>query len=238
MPEKDQGLQAITLSQNQENMTLLPKEWKICPRCKEEYQNLSFAGICVDCQNNNNLQRQRETSGLPKRYLEMTFEEFKQTTQNHKMLYSAAQDFIKNDKGLYISGNAGQGKTHIAVAIMQKLQGLGARVKFESVPELFLRLRSSFKTDGFDERVFIDQYGNCEFLVLDDLGAEKASDYNLQTLYLIFDRRYRNTQNKIVITSNLTLQELAEATSDRICSRIAEMCQVIEVFGKDWRLKQ
>jgi len=72
-------------------------------------------------------------------------------------------------------------------------------------------------------------------LLLDDIGAEKASEWVKQTLYLIIDNRYGNMK-KTFITSNLTLNQISNQLDDRISSRIAGMSNTIRMQGKDRRL--
>jgi DNA replication protein DnaC len=71
---------------------------------------------------------------------------------------------------------------------------------------------------------------------MDDLGVEKTSEWSMQTLYTITDWRYRELRQTLV-TSNLTLDEIAGKVGDRIASRIAGMCKVVELKGKDRRIK-
>ena len=118
-----------------------------------------------------------------------------------------------------------------------------------TVPDLFFEIKSSFgKKDGevgwgdnirredMSESQLINGYSGVEVLFIDDIGTEKTTDWAQQTLYTIIDRRYRENL-QTVITSNLSLNELSDKTGDRITSRIAEMCKVIELKGKDRRLK-
>ena len=72
-------------------------------------------------------------------------------------------------------------------------------------------------------------------LALDDIGSEKATDWALQMLYLLIDRRY-SQMLKTIITSNLTLDQIADRLDDRISSRIAGMCKIVSIKGKDRRL--
>jgi DNA replication protein DnaC len=83
----------------------------------------------------------------------------------------------------------------------------------------------------------VDKYSRCPLLVLDDLGVEKTTDWALQTLYVILNNRYTNYRQTI-ITSNLTLEEIGNKLGDRIASRIAGMCSIIQMKGKDKRIKQ
>ena len=70
---------------------------------------------------------------------------------------------------------------------------------------------------------------------MDDMGAEKTTDWSMSTLYVLIDKRYSEMMPTI-ITSNLTVAEVADKVGDRIASRIAGMCKVIELKGKDRRL--
>jgi DNA replication protein DnaC len=71
-------------------------------------------------------------------------------------------------------------------------------------------------------------------LILDDLGAEKASEWVAETLYILIDDRYGNMK-PTVFTSNYSPSELAERLGDRIVSRIMEMCRIIEIKTSDKR---
>jgi len=84
----------------------------------------------------------------------------------------------------------------------------------------------------------LDHYGaKVVLLVLDDLGAEKVSDFVLQTLYDLLDRRYGECLETI-ITSNLSLDQLTVhygSHGDRLASRIAGMGPALVLKGKDRR---
>jgi DNA replication protein DnaC len=104
------------------------------------------------------------------------------------------------------------------------------------MPELLLKLRGTFKNSSeSDESEIIKTYSEAKILYLDDLGVEKVSDWALQTIYLIIDRRY-SEMLRTIISSNLSLDQLADRLDDRIASRIAGMCEVIKMTGKDRRL--
>ena len=97
-------------------------------------------------------------------------------------------------------------------------------------------LRNTFKDKSEQsETEIINNLSEANILILDDLGAEKSSEFALQSLYVIIDQRYSEIRPTI-ITSNLSLGEIAEKVGDRIASRIAGMCKVIELKGKDRRL--
>jgi len=140
---------------------------------------------------------------------------------------------------LFITGDRGVGKTHLLAAVMREvfLSGL-EDLFFIPVTELLLKIRSTFQKDSAeDEEGILKKFGSIEFLFLDDLGVEKTTEWALQTLYVLIDRRYREMK-KTFITSNLTLDELSTKLDDRITSRIAGMCEVVVMKGKDRRIKK
>lgn len=105
---------------------------------------------------------------------------------------------------------------------------------FITVPELLMKIRSCFSLDKCEETI-VNKYSNVPFLVLDDLGVEKGSEWALQTLYIIINNRYSNCL-QTVITSNFSIEEIGIKLGDRIASRIAGMCDVVELTGTDRRL--
>lgn len=170
-----------------------------------------------------------EMAEVPPRFLEAMPDDFDPVT------WRRCEAALREGSGLFLCGPAGTGKTHLAVAAMHALPRRRGE-RFITVPELLVGLRNSFR-DG--ERVseidIIDRYASAPLLILDDLGAEKSTEFAIQSLYIIIDRRYAGML-RTIITSNLTLDEIAEKVGDRIASRIAGMCQVITMRGEDRRL--
>jgi DNA replication protein DnaC len=147
------------------------------------------------------------------------------------------QDLVLNirttRKGAYIWGPVGTGKTYAAFAILKQLGEMGLRARFHTAPELMDLLRDDFDhKDSYNLERLLENRG---VLIVDDLGTEKASDWVAETLHKIVDKRYREVL-PMIITSNLSLDQLAERIGDRIPSRLSEMCEVIKLDGDDRRL--
>lgn len=192
-----------------------------CPRCGSDLASEWNTYYCPRC-------RELATV-LGRRYLNVNLRDIK----NERIL-GWARD--KTSKGLYLHGPVGTGKTHILAA----LHIYGITTRLTTAPRLLFELRSSFtpgeRTLGQrSEKRIIEDCATTAVLGIDDLGAEKTTDYALQSLYLIIDQHYRD-ETKIVVTSNLNLSELATKLDDRIASRIAEMCEVVKLGGKDRRI--
>lgn len=153
------------------------------------------------------------------------------------------KETIRNnpEKGLYIHGDVGSGKTHIAHGIAHRslTKENPLRVRFYNFTELLRIVRESYsqKFESYYENplnMLLDFTG---LLIVDDVGAEKATDWVQEKLYEIVNTRYEE-QLITIFTSNLSIQELADRVGDRIVSRIVEMCSVIELRGEDRRMEK
>ncbi len=159
---------------------------------------------------------------------------------------------LTTEQSYFIKGNVGVGKSHMAVAIMREyLREIKPEYDeqrkeysyhpeesmpvFVEVPELLLRIRDTYNdASNESEKDIVNYYSSTPFLVLDDLGSEKASEFSTLMLYLIINRRCTSGKTTI-ITSNLSLALIEDRLSDRISSRIKGMCKEINVMGNDKR---
>ena len=155
----------------------------------------------------------------------------------NQVAHQAVDEFLKEERpkrGLFLFGKAGTGKTHLAARIAQETT---LETRFIKMPKLLLELRSNFNTsESWQNEKIIEKLAKIELLIIDDLGAEKMSDWVAETIYLLIDERYGNMRPTI-ITSNFDLEELEQRVGDRVCSRITAMCRLIKVNTKDFRKK-
>ena len=94
------------------------------------------------------------------------------------------------------------------------------------------------KRDFKDNSDYQDEILNTrKMFILDDIGVEKVSEFVEEFMYMLVNEQYEKVY-PIVITSNLSLSELAEKLGDRVVSRIKEMCQIIKLDGEDKRLEK
>lgn len=141
---------------------------------------------------------------------------------------------------LILHGPPGVGKSHLASAATNALLGRGEFVVYMTAPEMLISLRESF---GKQEESFgsaLDKYLRCDWLILDDWGAEKASDWANEVWFTIFNSRYRNSL-PVMVTSNLNLSRGGKSGIDeRLLDRLNEVgfSFVFDVKAKSWRAKE
>jgi DNA replication protein DnaC len=156
-------------------------------------------------------------------------------------------------KGLLFTGSIGVGKTHLAVGILQRLvKDRGVRGLFCDYRELLKSIQNSYNPQvQTTELELLKPVFASEVLVLDDLGAQKPNEWVWDTVALILNSRYNDKLTTIITTnyadlpaagSNLSDPEraareptLGDRIGDRMRSRLAEMCILVKMTGKDCR---
>ena len=138
-------------------------------------------------------------------------------------------------KGLFISGQSGRGKTHICYALMNHLIEIGETVEAVvlNVPQLLEIIREDYNRPA-GEKEFNTSDLRGKLVILDDLGSQKTTEWAEEKLYLLINEYYEE-EVPMIITSNYSIEKLPNHLSDRIVSRIAGGCEVVELEGKDKR---
>jgi DNA replication protein DnaC len=143
---------------------------------------------------------------------------------------------LREGQGLWLFGDTGTGKTTLAMLISKAALEAGKTVAIYSLPKLLARIRRTYDSEpGGDSYLsFFERLTSVDLLHIDDLGAEKRSDWVLEQLYALVNERYE-AQRSILITTNLPHPELEEQIGSRTVSRLTQMCDEVEVRGDDRR---
>ena len=137
----------------------------------------------------------------------------------------------------------GVGKTHLAVAVLrQVIQTRGARGIFYDTRDLLRVIRSTYDpVNRTQEMDILRPVIDADLLVLDDLGAEKTSEWVDETLNLIVNSRYSEKRTTIFTSNyddnpdNTDPDSLLFRIGFRMRSRLHEMCEFLYLDAADYR---
>jgi DNA replication protein DnaC len=202
-----------------------------------------------DCIRDRTLEQRLRDARIPPRYQKCTLDNFL-TYPNEELLraveyarrFTAAFPVVQ--KGLMLIGPPGIGKTHIAVSVLRQVVGIGgARGLYYDTRALLKDIRSTYNPlTHAAEMDVIRPVMEAELLVLDDLGAERLTDWVEETMSLIVNTRY-NERRPTIFTSNYEdipaedgeMNSLIVRVGFRLHSRLKEMCEFLEYDGPDYR---
>jgi DNA replication protein DnaC len=186
------------------------------------------------------LKARRLEARLPKRYQHVAFERepvvrMPDTVVREVRRYVRdLEQNLDDGRGIWFVGDVGTGKTTLAMLVSKAAIEAGRSVAIYSLPRLLGVLRESMSSEEGLQRL-VDDLSEVDLLHLDDLGAERATDWVLEQLYAIVNARYEE-QRSLVITTNLQPEALSEQLGPRIVSRISEICGVpVMMHGDDRR---
>jgi DNA replication protein DnaC len=141
---------------------------------------------------------------------------------------------LDEGRGLWLVGDVGTGKTTLAMLVAKAALDAGRSVAIYSLPRLLNLIREAIDTEA-GMLDYLDRLTAVDLLHIDDLGAEKTTEWVLEQLYTIVNARYE-AERAIVATTNLMPDELAGQIGERTVSRLVEMCgNPLPLFGTDHR---
>jgi DNA replication protein DnaC len=223
-----------------------------CPLCEDTgWQTIERDGVrrvvrCT-CWRAGVAVRQLADTRIPRRYQHCGFDNFREYNESLRRARIRAQkladEFPVVDRGLFLEGAPGVGKTHLAVAVLrQAVSSRGAHGMFYDTRDLLRVIRSTYdpvaRTTELD---VLRPVMSADLLVLDDIGAEKTSEWVEETLNLIVNTRY-NERRTTIFTSNYEDRPDESDPNTLLCrigfrmrSRLHEMCDFVDLDGADYR---
>lgn len=178
-------------------------------------------------------------SRIPRIAEQWTFESFPQFPGKREPLRDATM-FARGEMraaftSLYLYGPYGGGKTGLALCILRARLEDTQPGLFWTLPDLLSRIKATYDPKAEDsENELIRRLVDVDFLVLDDLGAEKASEWQREKLYQIVNGRMLEGR-ETVYTSNYSPVDIAQHVGQRVADRIEYRCFPVEVGGANLR---
>ncbi len=157
----------------------------------------------------------------------------KRMTQVFKICREFSLKFKENGQNLLLLGKTGLGKTHLSLAIANEAVTAGHSVIYGSAQNLINKAAGEqFSYSGSTE--VIDSLLGCDLLIVDDLGTEMSTSFSQSCIYNIVNTRLLK-KLPTVISTNLTLEEIAEKYTPRVSSRIIGSYTLLQFLGADIR---
>ena len=199
------------------------------------------------CMEASRLGRMLADARIPKRYEHCDLESYQPANDSQEKAKKFVKSFLDKypliDIGLLFLGTCGVGKTHLAVALLKGvITEKGDSCLFYDFRDLLREIQASWNSvSQTSELEVLRPVLEAKVLVLDELGANKPTEWVRDTIAHIINCRYNDkkltifTSNYLDATRNHKEESLADRVGVRLRSRLYEMCREIEINGDDFR---
>ncbi len=221
---------------------------EICPKCSGSGWEPIEGGVRrCQCTESARFERIITEARIPKRYEHCDLDSYLPNHESQKKAKIYVQRFLDKypqiDTGLLFLGTCGVGKTHLSVALLkQVIVATGDGGLFYDFRDLLREIQASWNSvSQASELEVLRPVLEAKVLVLDELGANKPTEWVRDTIAHIINCRYNDkkltifTSNYLDTPSKQGEESLTDRIGVRLRSRLYEMCTEIEIRGEDFR---
>ena len=183
-------------------------------------------------------------TGIPKKFRGVSFDR-KPIADLDPFVLRPVRAFVEDvernveaGRGMWFMGDVGTGKTSLAMLVSQAVEKAGRSVAVYPVTRLLAEIKDTYDSDSTGSYMgLFRRLCSVDLLHLDDLGAEKRTDWVLEQLYAIVNERWQDERSIVVTTNIVDLDELREQIGARTVSRLLEICgDPLPIMGPDLRV--
>ena len=213
--------------------------WSGCPKCSD----ISRAQLEKEMREAE-LEKYRmarmSAAAIPPRFETKTLENYQadgglqaEVLDFCKTYASDFQRFYSAGTGIMFLGLVGTGKTHLAAGILREVINAGKSGRYITVSRIMRDIKDTFaKHSEKSEGEVLDYLIKRDLLVIDEIGVQRANEFEANTLFEVINGRYEAIRPTILI-ANLTLKEMRENIGDRVFDRMRENGG--RAFVMDWK---
>jgi DNA replication protein DnaC len=221
-----------------------------CPNCGGSGWERLLSSATVrrcPCTESARVQRLLAEARIPKRYEHCDLDSYLPGDDSQKKAKADVLHFLERypmiEVGLLFLGNCGVGKTHLAVALLKHvIVEKGDSGLFYDFRDLLREIQGSWNSvSQTSEMEVLRPVLDANLLVLDELGANKPTEWVRDTIAHVINCRY-NDKKVTIFTSNFLdnpakagEETLTDRVGARLRSRLLEMCKEVDIRGKDFR---
>jgi DNA replication protein DnaC len=179
---------------------------------------------------------------IPRRYRDASFDRPPVTDIDQHVVTATRRytdtidEQLDGGRGLWFMGPVGTGKTTLAMLVSKAALSAGRSVAIYSLPRLLNEIRETAHGSERSHVDLLDRLTAVDLLHVDDVGAERTTDWVLEELYSIVNARYEDQRSMVITTNILDREALCEQISERTVSRLTEMCDEVPLLGEDRRM--
>lgn len=198
--------------------------WTTCPKCDKEAEDKQTREVA-----HKKLLARMDKAGIVKRFAEKSFANFNCENQGQRTALMIAKAYatefalqVADGRCLVMVGNAGNGKTHLAVAILKEIMAQGFTGKYTTVYEAIEAIRETWRPGAAEsEGAVVKRMAEVDLLILDEVGVQYGKESEQIELFKILNRRY-NAVLPTVVISNVTGDDLKRYLGERVYDRLRE----------------